>query len=136
MKTDLAEAARSPLDATDLGVTVRGKALPPASARLLQLQIALDPKQLLLHEENDHRHGGLDLLFVQKDSVGKFLAAEKQHLDINFDQKEYDSLAKTGMVLQRRLGINPGSTEIRVLVRDATSGVLGSVSIPLKTFSF
>jgi VWFA-related protein len=136
MKTDLAEAARSPLDATDLGVTVRGKALSPASARLLQLQIALDPKQFLLHEENDRRHGGLDLLFVQKDSAGKFLAAEKQHLDINFDQKEYDSLAKTGMVLQRRLGINSGSTEIRIFVRDAASGILGSVTIPVKAFGF
>jgi VWFA-related protein len=136
MKTDLAEAARSPLDATELGVTVRTRVLSPTSARLLQLQIALDPKQLLLHQENNRRQGGLDLLFVQIDSIGKFLAAEKQHLDVDFDRKEYDSLAKTGMVLQRRLGINPGSTEIRIFVRDAASGLLGSVTIPVKTFSF
>lgn len=134
MRTDLAEAARSPLDATDLGVTVRGKALAPASARLLQLQVTLDPKQFLLHDQDSHRTGGLDLLFVQKDSAGKFLAAEKKHLDVNFSPREYDLLAKAGFVLQLRLAISPSSDEIRVLVRDSGSSAVGSVTIPAKAF--
>ena len=134
MKTDLQLAARSPVDATDLGVTVRGKALPPASARTLQLQITLDPKQFLLDDRDNHRQGGLDLLFLQMDIAGKFLAAEKQHFDVNFDHKEYDSLVKSGLILQRRLGIDPASAEICVLVRDAGSGALGSVTFPVKKF--
>ncbi|MGC1580395.1 MAG: VWA domain-containing protein [Candidatus Acidiferrales bacterium] len=134
MKTDLQEAARSPVDATDLGVTVSGKALPPASARLLQLQITLDPKQFLLNDRDNRRHGGLDLLFLQTDTVGKFLTAEKQHFDVNFHHEEYDSLAKSGLILQRRLEIDPASAGIRVLVRDAGSGALGSVTFPVKKF--
>ncbi len=134
MKTDLQLAALSPVDATDLGVTVRGKALPSASARTLQLQIILDPRQFLLDDRDNHRQGGLDLLFLQMDTVGKFLAAEKQHFDVNFEQKEYDSLAKSGLILQRRLGIDPASVDIRVLVRDAGSGALGSVTFPVKKF--
>lgn len=133
-KMDLAEAARSPLDATALGVSVTGKTLSPASARTLQLQVALDPKQFLLHDQENRRQGGLDLLFLQKDSAGKFLAAEKQHLDVNFTRREYDSLAKAGLILQRRLAIDPAATEIRILVRDAASGALGSVTIPVKSF--
>jgi VWFA-related protein len=134
MKTDLQEAARSPLDASALGLTVRGKTLQSTPTRLLQLQVALDPKQFLLHDQDNRRKGGLDLLFVQKDSAGNFLAAEKQHFDVNFERKEYDLLAKTGMVLQRQLGIDPKSAEIRVLVRDAGSGALGSVTIPVRRF--
>jgi hypothetical protein len=134
MKTDLQLAARSPIDATDLGVTVRGKALPPASARMLQLQITLDPKQFLLDDRDNHRQGGLDLLFLQMDTAGNFLAAVKQHFDVNFDHKEYDSLVRSGLILQRRLGIDPASAEIRVLVRDAGSGALGSVTFPVKKF--
>lgn len=111
-----------------------GKTLDPASARTLQLQVTLDPKQFLLHDQDNRRKGGLDLLFLQKDSTGKFLAADKQHLDVNFTLKEYDFLAKVGLILQRRLAIAPASAEIRILVRDATSGALGSVTIPVKSF--
>jgi hypothetical protein len=34
-------------------------------------------------------------------------------------------------VLQRRLTIDPTSTEIRVLIRDEGSGSVGSVTVPL-----
>jgi hypothetical protein len=68
------------------------------------------------------------------DTAGNFLAAVKQHFDVNFDHKEYDSLVRSGLILQRRLGIDPASAEIRVLVRDAGSGALGSVTFPVKKF--
>jgi VWFA-related protein len=134
MKVDLQEAARSPVDATGLGFTVRGKTVSPSSARLLQLQVTLDPKQFLLHDQDNQRQGGLDLLFLQRDSGGNFLAAEKQHFDVNFSKKECDFLAKAGLVLQRRVVADPASAEIRVLVRDAASGALGSVTVPVKNF--
>ncbi|MGA7220136.1 MAG: VWA domain-containing protein, partial [Candidatus Sulfotelmatobacter sp.] len=133
MKNDLADAARSPLDATTLGLTVSTNNLPSSSSRLLQLQVTLDPKQFLLRDQNHRKRGGLDLLFLQKDSTGKFLAAEKQHFDVNFDHREYDSLAKSGLTLQRKLQVDPASTEIRVLVREAGSGAIGSVTIPVKS---
>ncbi|HEY2353021.1 MAG TPA: VWA domain-containing protein [Candidatus Acidoferrum sp.] len=129
--TDLQQAAFSPLDATTLGITLRGKPQPSTSARVLQLQVGLDPKEFLLHDQENRMAGGLDLLFLQKDAGGNFLAAEKQHFEVNFSRKEYAMLAKSGLVLQRRLTIAPGAAEIRVLVRDATSGALGSVTVPL-----
>jgi VWFA-related protein len=131
MKVDLQQAAQSALDATDLGITLKGKPLPPRSSRTLQLQIGIDPRQFVLHDENNHLAGGLDLLFLQKDVAGNFLAAEKQHYEVNFTPKEYDQLAKIGMILQRRLPLNPASAEIRVLVRDQASGALGSVTVPV-----
>jgi VWFA-related protein len=134
MKADLQEAARSPVDATALGVDARRETLAPSSARQLLLQVNLDPKELLLRDRDNHREGGLDLLFLQRDSGGSSLAAEKQHFDVNFDRKEYEVLAKTGLVLQRRLVIEPASAQVRVLVRDAGSGALGSVTFPVKKF--
>ena len=128
---DLHDAAISALDATDLGVTVFCKTLPPASAHVLQVRVGVNPKQFLLHENEDKVAGGLDLVFLQRDSNGKILAAEKQHVDVEFSQQEYESLSKTGLVLQRRLTIDPSSTEIRVLTRDEGSGSVGSVTVPL-----
>jgi VWFA-related protein len=131
VNSDLHDAAVSALDATDLGITIRAKTLPPASAHLLQLQVGVNPQQFLLHEKENHVAGALDLVFLQKDSNRKFLAAEKQHVDVKFRHPEYESLVKSGLVLQRRLTIDPGSTEIRILVRDEGSGSVGSVTVLL-----
>jgi VWFA-related protein len=131
VNADLHDAAISALDATDLGVTVFCKTLLPASTHALQLRLGVNPKQSLLHENENHVAGALDLVFLQKDSNGKILAAEKQHVDVNFSQQEYESLAKTSLVLQHRLTMDASTTEIRVLVRDEGSGSLGSVTVPL-----
>jgi VWFA-related protein len=128
---DLHDAAISALDATDLGITVFCKTLPPASAHVLQVRVGVNPRQFLLQEKDNHVAGGLDLVFLQKDANGKILAAEKQHVDVKFSQQEYESLSKTGLVLQRRLTIDTSSTEIRVLTRDEGSGSVGSVTVPL-----
>jgi VWFA-related protein len=133
-RTDLQEAARSPLDATGLDVSVRVKPVAPSSDHLLQVQVTVDPKQFLLRDEDSRRKGGLDLLFLEKDAAGTFLVAEKQHFDVNFSRREYDSLAKNGLVLQRRLAINTGSSDVRILVRDAGSGTMGSVTIPVSKY--
>ena len=134
VKTELQQAALSPFEATSLGIIVNGKALQPLSGRDLQLQIALDPKQFLLMESDHRQKGALDMLFVQSDASGNLLAADKQHFDVNFEQKQYEYLTQAGIILQRNVRVLPESVDIRVVVRDAGSGGLGSVDIPVKAF--
>jgi VWFA-related protein len=133
----LQNAADSPLDATNLGMIVSGKENPTKSAgdpNVVELHIGIDPKQLLLQDSVDHRKGAIDLFFLQRDASGKRIAAEKQHLDLNFKTKQYEYLAKAGIVLARHLTLAPESTELRVVVRDASSGSLGSVTLPTGAF--
>src|ERR1039457_2479583 len=132
--TALQETAVSPLEATTLGMIVEGKLIEPLSAHNLQLRIGIDPKQLLLQDSHSHQKGSVDLLFVQRDSAGEILSAEKQHLDLNLPQAQYEFLAKAGMVLEHHMTINPQASEIRIVVSDAGSGALGSVTIPGKPF--
>lgn len=134
VKTELHGAAVSPLETTSLGIIVNGKPLQPLASRNLQLQVALDPKQFLLKESDSHQKGGLDMLFVQSDATGNIIAADKQHFDINFEEKQYEYFCKVGIILQRNVGVLPESGEIRVVVRDAGSGGIGSVNIPVKEF--
>lgn len=131
---DLQLAADSPLDATNLGMIVSAKASSPGASRALDLHIGIDPKQLLLRESGDHRKGALDLFFLQRDASGKTVSAEKQHMDVNLEVKQYEYLAKAAMVLDRHLTIAPQATEIRVVLRDAGSGSLGSVTLPSAAF--
>jgi len=134
VKSALQQAAMSPLETTSLGMVVNGKVVAPLSARNMQLQIALDPKQFLLKESGDRRKGALDMAFVQRDVSGDVLAGDKQHFEINFEQKQYEFLCKSGMILQRNVPVLPNSDELRVIVRDLGSGSVGSVTIPLKAF--
>ena len=131
---DLRQTADSPLDATSVSMIVSCE--PPAKGdpHTLELHIGLDPKQLLLDQSGDHYKGGVDLLFVQSDAAGKSVAAEKQHVDINLDTKQYEYMSNAAMVLGRHLSVNPEAAEIRVVVRDAGSGSLGSVTFPVAAF--
>jgi len=76
----------------------------------------------------------LDMVFVQRDAAGNILAADTQHMDINFQQKQYEFLSEAGMILRRQAAALPASDEIRVVVRDLGSGSVGAVTIPVKSF--
>lgn len=130
----LREAGVSPLEASALGMMVEGKTIGPLAARGLQLRIGIDPKQLLLEDSHDQQKGAVDLLFLQRDAAGKILSAEKQHLDMRLPQAQYEYLAKTGMVLEHHLVASAEAAEIRVVVSDAGSGAVGSVTVPVRVF--
>jgi VWFA-related protein len=130
----LLEAAQSPLDSTSLGITVTGKTIDPVSSRTLLLQIALDPKQFALQSSGDHQKASLDLLFIQHNAAGQAIAAEKQHFAVDMTPEEYERFSRLGIILRRRLSVQPQSTDLRIMVRDSASAALGSVAIPVKSF--
>lgn len=126
----LEQAASSPLDATNLGMIVTGKPGGKGASGTVELHIGIDPKQLLLRSSDGHRKGALDLFFLQRDATGASVAAEKQHIELNLEDKQYEYLAKAAMVLDRHLTIVLQSTEVRIVLRDAGSGSVGSVTVP------
>jgi hypothetical protein len=113
---------------------IEGKPIEPSPSRNLQLRVGIDPKQLLLQESHAEQKGAVDLLFVQRDSAGKMLSAEKQHLELTLPQAQYELLAKAGLVLEHHMSIDLQASEIRVAIRDAGSGALGSVTVPVQAF--
>ena len=54
----------------------------------------------------------------------------RSHLELNLENKQYEYLSKVAMVLDRHVTLAPEATEIRVVLRDAASGSLGSVTVP------
>lgn len=134
IKAELQEAALSPIEATSLSMIVSGKLVEPASSRNLELHIGLDPKQLQLDIVQDHRKGALDLFLLQRDATGNMVAAEKQHIGVNLDEKQYEYLSRVAMVLEKHVVVQPQAAELRVVVRDAGSSILGSISLPVSAF--
>ena len=133
VKTDLQSAAVSPLESTNLGIVITGNTVANSVDRKLEMRIALDPKQFLLQVSGGYHKGALDMMFIQNSLTGEVLAAESQHFDINFTEKQYSDLTASGIVLLRHLTVAPHAAEIRIIVRDAGSSALGSVAIPVKS---
>jgi VWFA-related protein len=130
----LRQAALGPIEATSIGMIVSGKPVQPVSARKLELHIGIDPKQLLFQISPNTRKGAVDLYFLQRDSSGKTVNVQMQHVDLNLDEKQYDYMSKAALVLDRHIIVPPQASEIRVVLRDSSSGALGSVFIPVKSF--
>jgi VWFA-related protein len=134
IESELKAVAYSPLEATNLAMLISVNPVPPVADRKLDIRIQMDPKQFLLAPSEGHETGTLDLYFLQRDAQGEVLAAEKRQLGINFEPKQYDYLAKAGIIFESHLSLNAQTSEIRVVVRDAGSGAVGSVTIPAKQF--
>jgi VWFA-related protein len=130
-KVEIRSAALSPLESTTLGLMVSAVPIEPAAARNITFQVGLDALQLSLKEESGHRKGGIDMVFLQRDSAGKALQEEEKRIGFDFTEDQYKSLVKSGIILQKHLTADRNASEIRVLVHDFASGAIGTVTVPL-----
>jgi len=130
-KVEIQSAALSPLESTTLGLMVSAIPTQPAAARNITFQVGLDTLQLSLKEDAGHYKGGIDLLFLQRDSSGKAVQEEEKRIGFDFTAEQYKALVKSGIILQRHVTADANAAEIRVLVHDSASGAIGTVTVPL-----
>ncbi len=119
----------SPLSATRLGLTVRAKV---TSRGLLDLELLIDPHDVSFRTQNDIWEGELDLKIVQLGPDDRLLRSASRVASVRLTPPDYEqAVQRRALVLSEWLERVPGAILLRVLARDARSGRLGSVSIPL-----
>ena len=134
VERQLQDAANSPLDSTALSMMVSARHVQPATTRELEFQVGVDVAQLLLEHAGGHWKGGIDLVFVQRDEIAQVLAADKKRVDIDFTDAQYQGLLGSGAIFERHIALVPTAQDVRAIVRDASSGQIGTVTVPLKSF--
>jgi len=120
----------SPIDATQVGLTIR---VTPTAPDALSLEIRVRAEDVSLRPLGDGRQAKLDVWFVQ-------LGPDKAHLetvtsiaDVRLPAAESERVARTGdLVVRAHVKRKGRAALLRVLVRDVATGVLGAVSIPLE----
>jgi VWFA-related protein len=131
----------SPLDATELGLTVhaaRSTAPPgsssglPAGAPTLDLLVTIQPDGVQLKQDGDRYEGRLDLLMVQRDSKGNEIDGPLDTIELKLLGDTYRKFATAGLPLRRTMALSPRAETLRIVVRDAGSGMIGSLTVPLK----
>ncbi len=128
-KTELADAVFSPLDATEIGLTVERKPVG-AQPGVYEYALRVDPKGVSLQQQGDRWAGQLDVLFVQKDNRGRQYNGEDSKVSMRLTEPNYRKLSTEGIVFRRNVTRVMRATELRIVVRDAASGSVGSVTVP------
>jgi VWFA-related protein len=123
----LADAVLSPMDANGMGL----RANVHGTAAGFDVTLRVDPKSILLDPQGDRWAGKIDVLFVEKDEHGAQTYGVDDTVSMELKKPNYDRLQQEGLLYHRVLPHTGKASEIRVVVRDASTGAVGSVTAPL-----
>jgi hypothetical protein len=134
MRADLLAAAWSPLESTGLGVTVRVTPLTVDGVEKLKLEVRLEGRELNLEEVEGKWQGAVNVLYVTQDEKGTQLASDGTQTTMNLKPETYAMVMREGVKFNREIPMKPGGTKVRVVVRDARTGAMGTVTVPVEKY--
>jgi VWFA-related protein len=120
----LHDAVLSPMDANGIGL----RANVHQNSAGIDVTLRVDPKSILLDPQGDRWAGKLDLLFVEKDAHGEQTYGIDDTLSLELKRQSYDRMQQEGLMYHRVLPLSGQAGEVRVVVRDASTGAVGSVT--------
>jgi len=126
------DAAWSPLDAT--AIALSAEIAPIAGVDRYDLRLRIDPRTLDLQPEQDRLVGRADVVLVQEDHEGGQYDQVLDTLVLALKPDTYQRALTDGLEYSHNLQPNPKAQELRVIVRDAFSGNIGSLTVPFKAF--
>jgi VWFA-related protein len=126
------EAVASPLESTALGIQVQAEPADTPSTRQLKAHILVDYKQMLFAQQNGRWVDHLEFVWVQLAADGHSLDTKDQTLDFNLTPTMYETVQKNGLGVTHKVDVRADTTELRLVARDAGTGAIGSVNIPLR----
>lgn len=124
----LASALNSPLVATGLTFSVR-----PAKKDGGRIELAIDlpPGSPMLSRVNDAWNGAVDVVVAQSTASGQRVHDMDATQPVSLTEQGRAQVQQKGLRLVRTITLHPDAIDIRVVVRDTTTGVVGSVVIPV-----
>ncbi len=130
-KAALAEAAVSPLEAGSIGLTARVEPVIAAGVRTALIELRLESKDVSLQNTDGTWRGSVDLYILQRIADGRVAGFWHHTLNLNVADAARPQLARDGIVASKHLPVAPEATELRIVVRDNSTALLGSVIVPL-----
>ena len=99
----------------------------------LIMQLLVDPNGVNVEVEKDkdgkdRYKGRVDILLLQRDKGGSDFGSTQDTVDLNLLKETYDKLRRGGLIYNKEIALNPKAEFLRIVVRDATSTLSGSVT--------
>jgi VWFA-related protein len=133
-KTELADAAWSPLDASGIGIAAK---VEPSKTKpgSLDIVLAIDSTQISMENQSDRWVGRLDVLFIQRDNGGNQFNGLDDTINLNLTGENYTRFIQKGFAYAKVIDRSDRAKSMRIVVRDSASGAIGSITISLAKIS-
>ena len=131
VKRDLNQAVWSPLDASAIAMNARVD--HNAKSDDFEILLQVEAGDLTIERRGERWVGRVDFVFSQKDAQGRSHTSIGDSLALNLLDDNYKKLATNGLVYRKRVRRAAEATALRIVARDAATGLMGSISVPLKS---
>jgi VWFA-related protein len=128
-KSALNRSVGDRLEATGIPLTVT-PATVAASPDSLELSVTADGNRLSFTNQQGRWSGGMDLAIAQVRTDGSRSIDVDTTIDLPLTDAQHDAVLRTGLTLKKTIVLGPQTSRLVVVVRDPTSGAVGSVVIP------
>jgi VWFA-related protein len=134
-KAELEAELLNPLDSTAVGIDARVDVVKDGAERKLQIHMNLDPRTLTLKPSGNAWSGKIDQLFVERAQDGKVLAKVSNSGQFEVSEKTRARYDAGAMAIATSIRLMEGAVNLHIIVRDAATGRIGSLTVPLKSLS-
>jgi VWFA-related protein len=128
----IAEVARNPLEATGIGVTATVHQV--AATRTLKTSVLFDLRNITMQQKDGRYEGAVDVVMLDLNDQNKILDAIDQTYHLHLTPDVYARLLKEGASVTKDLTIAPSAVQLRVVVRDANTGTMGTLRVPMADY--
>jgi VWFA-related protein len=133
-KSLIAATSTSPLEATQIGVVAQVTGFSMTGERSVKLAVAIDPHEFRFEQKDGRWTDNVDAVYVELDDKGQIAHVLDETYKLSFDDARFQSLLKQGIRFPKEVPIVAGAIQLRVIVRDATTGNIGDTIIPLAKY--
>jgi VWFA-related protein len=120
----------SPLDATEIGLTVHASR-PSPGAPSLDMLVTVQPDGVQLQQDGGRYNGRLDMLIAQRDARGNEINSPVDTLELKMLEDTYRKFLVDGVTVRKTVALSPQTQSLKIVVCDAASGMIGSLTVPL-----
>ena len=126
---EMSDAVWSPIEATAIALTAQLQ--PGSSPDTVNVVIKIEHADISLQRQDDCWAGRLDVLFAERDDHGGLYDNVSTKIDLRLKSAGYQNLMRDDLSYRRILKSDARANVLRIVVRDAASGSIGSVTVPL-----
>lgn len=129
---EMTAVLHSPMDAAALSIRARVSPVGEFEGESIELTAWLGGAQLALKPAGGRWRGSLLWRYVQRSSNGASLDEVQDEMDLNLSEAQYRQVLTDGLLWRRKIAFKPQTDNVRVLVLDQNSGMLGSLTVPVR----